>query len=336
MNFQIDALSNLAIQTLAEPVDGTFDDQFDDTTEVATSTAIAVTGGEAVLAGAPGSYSSSGTLFSIAVNPGTLASWDTFSYQSRTPSNTSVLVHVYDRTGTTTPTLIPDSVLPGNSTGFAQGSVDISAIDPSTYQELALGATLTSSDTATTSAILNWNVSYTASQAAIGNVPLTLTGAKTIGTTASSAPVYKYKSSFSTDGSGQKQLTGLEWDAYSVVLNTSSYDIAEACNDIPYALEPGVSETLTLTLAPATTYSLRVDVVDATGAHIPNASVTLSRPAFNSTQVTSLCGQTFFNSGLTSATDYSVAVTATGYVDQTVTDVTVSASNAITVTMASS
>jgi hypothetical protein len=123
---------------------------------------------------------------------------------------------------------------------------------------------------------------------------------------------------------------------YDIQVTNPAYDVAEACKNIPYALAPGVTETLTLTLAPATTYSFRISVMDTAGNEIPNASVQLSRGGFDQTKITSSCGQAMFNSGLSSAVDYSLAVTAFGYVSQTLSALTVDGAESIIVTLVGS
>lgn len=336
MNFQIDELSDLRVKTKGLPTTGSFKDLFDDSSLVSTTTQITIAGGDAKLQGAPGSYSSNGTLYSTAITPGTLASWDTIYYQATKPANTDILVRVYNRTGTTTPTLIPDTDLPGNSAGFAPGSMNITSLNVGTYQSLALGATLTSSNTATTSTLFEWGVTYTVSQSVLASIPFTLTSTKKIGTDASAQPVYKYVKSFTTNGSGENAITNLEWDVYTVQVTDASYDVAEACNDIPYTLDPGVDESLTLTLAAATANSLRVRVVDSSGDEVPNATVDLTRSGYSDSKETSVCGQAFFNSSVPSATDFTLSVHAYGYVDQSATNVSVSGDQVVTVTLVGS
>lgn len=336
MNFQIDQLSNLTVETLDLPTSGKFEDLFNSTSTIATSTGIAVASGVAKLQGSSGSYSPSGTLFSTSINPGTLAVWQTVLYQAAAPSNTGIVVRVYDKTGTTTPKLIPDSALPGNSAGFAPGSVDISSLNIATYRELALAAFLSSSDAAVTPTLTQWAITYTISQSAIASIPFKLTSSKTIGTNASAQPVYKYQKSLTTNGSGNIAVNNLEWGIYDVALNTGSYDIAEACRNIPYSLSPGVTDTLKLTLAPASADTFRVNVVDTDGNEVPNADVTLSRSGFTSTKSTSLCGQAFYNSGVSAAVDYTLDVHAFGYVDQSVTNISISGDDSLVVILTDS
>jgi prepilin-type N-terminal cleavage/methylation domain-containing protein len=327
MNFQIDRLSNLTVATVGLPTNDSFDDAFDDAANIASSTNTQVSAGALMLAGAPGSFAASGDARSIAVAPGVIAAWGSATFNADIPPATNVFVRVYDASGT----LVPDADLPGNSAGFTSGTIDLSALDPASYPSLALGAALTSADAATSSALAEWSIGYTVSEPAIANVPFSITGAKVIGTSASGTPIYKYDDAFTTDGTGDVTISDLEWDSYDIAVTDPSYDIAEACENIPYALDPGVSETLKLTLAPAVANSLRVRVEDTSGVAIPNAEVTLSRPSFSETETSSTCGGAFFNSGVSSASDYDISVSATGYTPRTITAYTVSGATAITI-----
>lgn len=328
MNFQIDELSNLLVRTVGPSVDASFSDSFDDATQVAATIDADVVGGEVVLTGAPGSYPASGSLQSASSTPSVITTWGLVEWNTSIPAGTGITVQLYSVSGTTY-TLIPDGDLPGNSVGFTSGTVNIATLSPATYPTLALGALLQSSDPNSTPILYDWSIAYSVSEPSIGNVPLTLTSSKTIGLT----PIYKYQESHTTDGDGELQLEDLEWDIYDVVLDTGAYDISEACANVPYTLNPNVDDTLTLTLVPASTYSLRIHVVDTDGNPVANADVDLSRSGFSASEITSSCGQAFFNAGLASEVDYEVTVQASGYVDRTITDVSIDGTETFVITL---
>ncbi len=332
MNFQIDELSNLLVRTVGPSTDDSFSDDFSDMTNSTSSVGVEVTGGELVLSGGVGAYIPSGSTFSLPVNPGAITSWNTANWNATVPVSTTFAVQVFSVSGTTF-TLIPDIDLPGNSAGFTTGPVVLSGLSVGTYPTLALGAVLTSADVSVTPTLSDWEVAYTISEPPIASVPFTLTGSKVIGTTVMATPIYKYSGSHTTNGSGEVQLSDLEWDFYSLVLDTGVYDIQQSCPNIPYSLSPGVDETLVLTLIPATAYSLRVSVVDADGDLIPNATVDISRSGFSDSDVTSICGQVFFGTGLSLAPDYQVDVDASGYVSQAITDVNIEGAEVLQVTL---
>jgi hypothetical protein len=335
MNFQIDELSSLAVKTVGLPTTNFFEDTFASTTTIASSSQVTVVSDEVRLSGGVGSYSPLGKVFSTVIDPGTFTSWGAVSFESNTPGSTDLMLHIYDATSSTSPVLIPDSELPGNSAGFTGSTINLLALDSTTYPQIILGATLSTSNSSQTPSLGEWKVTYTTAQPVLASIPVTLTGAKTVGTTAGGLPVYKYLNSFSTNGSGLYTLSNVEYDVYTVVMTDPSYDIVESCRAIPYVLRPGVTETLTLTLAPASTYSLNVRVVDSSGVEIPDADVTFSRPSFNESQSASACGQAYFGIGLTSATNYVLDVAAFGYVDQSIIDVAIAGNETMTVTLVS-
>lgn len=320
MNFQIDELSDLTVRTIEPPTYGQFSDTFTDAVNVASSTNVTVASGNVELSGGAGSYASSGIVISTSTAPATIVRWHTAEYSTSTPAFSALLVHIYDVSGTGEYTLVSETDLPGNTAGFTSGLIDLSALSLASHPRLAIGARFTSSDVNVTPVLKDWSISYVTTESVIGSVPFTLTGAKLIGTMPS---VYKYSESHITSGGGDITLTDLEWDLYDLSLDTNAYDIAEACADIPYTLNPGVSETLTLTLEPSKSDTLRVSVVNESGDSVFGAQVVLSRPSFTRTEMTSACGQVFFNSGVSDENDYQITVTRSGYVTKTVTPVDV-------------
>jgi len=332
MNFQIDELSNIHVRTVGPATNGSFEDFFADMSKVYGATSTEVIAGDVVLTSAAGLYASSGTLLSIPDEPTPFTAWDSVNWNSTVPSGTALTIQVYGVTETNTYTLIPDADLPGNSLGFATSPIDISMLNTGTYPVLALEATFSSSDTATTSALHDWKITHLISEPSIGNIPFTLTGSKIIGMNASGSPIYKFNENYTTGGTGSIDVSNLEWDLYTVSLGTSAYNISNACSGLPLTLAPGVNEILTMTLVPATQYSLRVTVLNTSGNPISGASVTLSRSGFTHTEMTSSCGQVFFNTGIAPETDYAVSVQASGYVDKNISDVVIDGTNNISIT----
>ena len=184
--------------------------------------------------------------------------------------------------------------------------------------------------------MLQWKVTYTTLQPVLANIPFRLTSTKSIGTDSSAQPVRKYKKTFTTDGTGNISIPNLEYDLYNIDVTNLSYAVAEACKTIPYALKPAVTENVLLTLTSATTYAMRVRVVDNAGVEIPNADVTLSSGAFNQTKTSSACGQVYFSTAMGAASDYVLTVRAFGYVDQTLTAIIVDGQESQTVTLVGS
>jgi len=332
MNFQIDRLSDFTIVTNDIPTTGSFEDLFDDVSKIASSTGVTVSGGSVILSSVSGNFVSSGSFFSSVLAPTPLSSWDTFSISSTVPAQTTLKVHVYDATNGTL-VLIPDSALAGNSTGFSVGTLVLSTLSTTTYQTIAFGAVLTSANPAVTPSITQLRATYTQTQLKLPIIAFTLTGAKKIGTLLDLSPVYKYKKLHTTNGNGILVVPDLEWDVYDIAVTNASYDIREACTDEPYTLAPNGNYTLKLTLAPATAQNIRVKVLTSAGVGIPDSQVELRRGGFSQVKQTSVCGQTYFDSGVTSASDYELEVQALGYATQIVTAVNISGDSVATVTL---
>ncbi len=326
VSFSIDELSDLTLVTRGTPVTNTNGDTFTDNSLLQTENNTTVIGGAIVLTDVAGVYNSPGDVTATATVPTTLNRWLTINSDIVTPANTNAYVQLYSVDTAGVYTLIPDTDLPGNSTGFGTGVVDISGLAVGTYDQLALGATLSTTDTAVTPEIRSWEISYEESAPVIAGVTVDLVGNKTIGTSASATPIYKYSSSTVTNGSGSAVLTDLEWDLYGITVDGASegYDIAEACANIPYALNPNVDDTVLLTLQPHVSNTLRIYVEDTAGNPVPGADVRMQRTGFDVTKTTSVCGQVFYNSGLGVFSDYDIDVTAAGYLPENVTNVSVS------------
>ena len=75
-------------------------------------------------------------------------------------------------------------------------------------------------------------------------------------------------------------------------------------------------------------------VINASGISIPDAQVELRRSGFSRIQNTSLCGQTYFDGGVSSASDYELEVQALGYTTQILTGVTISGDSVSTLILA--
>lgn len=328
MNFQIDQLSTLTVRTVEPATTGNFIDSFDDASLIDVANNITLVSGDAVLVGGPGAYVSAGTVFSTSTTPTGIDRWDVATWDAVVPGSGTVLVRVYAVSGGSY-TLVPDTDLPGNAAGFTGGSAILTGIDVGTYPTLALGAAFTTTNATETPQLHSWSFAYTTDEPPIGAVPFILESTKIIGNT----PVYKYSETHQTDGSGAVTIGDLEWDSYKVTLTGGGYDIAQACAALPFVLEPNTTDTLTLTLVPNTTRTLRVRVVNTSGNPIASADVELSRSGFSETGETSACGQRFFNTSLADETDYTVAVSASGYDSATVTNVAIHGDETLTVTL---
>lgn len=313
--FAIDLLTSLTLRTFTPVATTTFSDSFSSGASLALMTNTVISGGSIVLAGGPINYVPSGSAVSSTIAPTYLYAWSSASSTSSTPGGTTAAIHIVDGTGA----LVPDAILAGNSTGYT-GTVDLSGISTSTYPSLALRADLTTNATSTTPAITDWGLSYLRGPVPLPNIPFSLTGTKTTGTTGAGNSIYKTIVSTSTNATGVNQLS-LEWDSYSLTLN--GYDTVDACNAPPYVLAAGSVSESSLYLTTATTNSLLVSVRDSTGAAIDDATVTVSKSGYSKTVQTSSCGGAYFGN-LAAASTYTITVSKTGYTTDTNTNVDIS------------
>jgi hypothetical protein len=245
------------------------------------------------------------------------------------PAGTTILYRVYDGSGTT---LIPDSVLPGNSAGFSTSPINISSLSTSTYPSVRLDAQFTS--TSAQPSVDSWSLGYSYGPTPLSSLQFTLTGAKTIGT-GPSGTLYKYQQLLNSGTGGSIPVGLLEWDTYTATVNgtTTGYDISDSCAPQPISLSAGASVVNNLYFMPHTVNSLLVDVrSSASGAYIPGATVTLSRTGFSTSATTDSCGQAFF-SGLTSSSLYTVSTAATGYTTNNTSNVSVGGQSHISITL---
>jgi prepilin-type N-terminal cleavage/methylation domain-containing protein len=327
MNFFIDSLSTFTITTLSGKTSSSTTYSFATLGQVASSSAVAANSNALVLTSSAGVYASSGMAYLTPIVPTTIAGWDVLTVSATTSINTSVLVSLY--TGTSTYTIIPDSDLPGNSAGFAASTIILNTLSAITYPNLVVQARLATASSTLTPQLGGVQVSYVTTKTVIPNAALTIHGDKTIGTLLDTSLVYKFSSSTTTNGSGVRVLNSIEWDAYTVT--PSGYDIAEACPANPVAVPAHSSTSLELVLVANTSDNLRVVVQQSSGGALAGATVSLARSGYSDTAATSACGQVFF-SGLTSASDYTLTVSAPGYTTQNFTNVSVSGDVVQTVT----
>ena len=314
--FAIDLLASLTLSTFSPAATTAFSDTFADASNLSGETNTQVAGGALVLT----SQSLAGSALSIPIAPNGLDGWGILSADISTPSGTSVLVRVADAAGNP----LPDTVLPGNGDGFSTFPVSLTGIATSSYPELTLLASLTSNSTTTTPSLLDWSLSHTSGPLPLPNIAFTLTGTKTIGTDASSTPIYKTVVNDTTGAAGQKT-ESLEWDAYALTLGTS---LIESCPSAPYQLAPASATSTALIVGVPSTNTLPILVENTASSSIGDAKVVLTTSGYAATIPTSSCGLAYFN-GLTAGT-YAATVSAPGYATTTIPAINVSGQTATT------
>ena len=321
--FAIDKLATLTLASFSPAVTTMFTDAFASSANLASMNQTQVSGGTLTLASqpAPIGYALSGSARSISISPSGLDGWGILDASLTTPPGTTAVVRVDDGAGTP----IPDAVLPGNSTGFSTFPVSLTGLATSSYPQLSLEALLSTNATTTAPTISSWSLSHTEGPLPLPNIAFTLTGAKTIGTDANNAPLYKTIVSDTTGAAATKTET-LEWDVYTPSFGSSP--LIESCTAAPYQLMPGTATTTALIFGTPTTNTLPVVVTTTAGDTIPNAKVVLTTGGYAATVPTSSCGFAYF-SGLASST-YALTVSAPGHATTTVANVSVTGHAAAT------
>lgn len=315
ITFAIDFLSEKTVETYEWLADNSFDDDFTNSNALSSLYQADVIGGSVALGiDGMGDYYALGGATSTPIAPAELGAWESFSWSLTTPAGTDVVYQVLYEESAGNWTLIPDSDLPGNSVGFSSSPVDLSGLSTATYPGIEVQAVLTSSDPTATPLVHEWSVSYEET-VPLPNIGFHMQGTKTIGSDSSNEPIYKYSVQHTTDGSGELTLQNLEWDTYAITVDGAAegYDIRESCPLAqPRPIDPGVATTTLLYLVPHTTHALNVSVVSNTNEVIEGASVNVERTGYDETELTSACGQAFF-AGLTSASNYTLTVTAPSF-----------------------
>lgn len=155
--------------------------------------------------------------------------------------------------------------------------------------------------------------SVDAACAVLPNVVFSLVGMKLIGTPA----ILKYPSqSFTTNAAGTYSLPNMEWDTYSALLTSASFDLAGTTLLPTFNLNPNETKSLKLVVVPHVNRALLVTVKDSLNNVVDGATVRLQKSGFDQTKSTntgtcSTPGQVFWN-GLSSGT-YTLTISKAGF-----------------------
>jgi len=332
--FSIDVVSEKIVQTFRRIEEAVWDDSFNDSSKIASTASTTISSGSLSLE----SSATVGTAQSISVAPSYLYSWNTLYWESVEPVGSSATFRLY-YIGGSGPEIIPEENLPGNAAGFTASPVDISNLSTTIYPVLIIHTTLIGEGGVTDPEVEEYHVSYDSGPIPLPNIAFSMRGSKTIGTDGTGVAIYKYDENLSSGASASYSSQTIEWDTYIVEVDGSAigYDIAESCDPQPKSINPNTSVTTKLYLADHTTNSLRVNVVNDSGALLEDAQVRLYRGAYDETTTTSNCGGTFFNAlsaGTGAGGDvYSLDVILAGYDSITAQSTDVSGASVISVVL---
>ena len=331
MNFQIDKTSDVNVTILTDRTATSSSETFTDATNIVASTTTGVVAGQLQLEITGGVYAPSGDAWLTPMTPATIEHWGVVAFNPVRPNQTDIRIQFY--TSTDTSDIIDDSILPNNSTGFTGPYIDLQSLRGVAYPTIVPRIILSTANTSLTPTLDELVISYADSVTPFANGDFTVRGSKSIGTRLDASVVPKLLISTSTNGSGQRTLSNIEWDEYTVMVTGKA--ISEACPGNPFSLAPDSTLGLTLMTVNSTPHNARIEVVDATGQAVIGATVRLSRTGYNSIISTGWCGQSFFG-GLTQAGDYSLEVVAPGYITSVTDPFSVSGTSVQKITLVAS
>ncbi len=239
ISFSIDILSSFSIDSLSLWGTESFSDSFNNESKISEKSDLAVDGGKIELATSSEGYLSSGYLLSTDISPANLIRWDKFSFTAQESLETDLKYQVYYASGTEW-ILIPDTDLPGNSTGLDNSPVDLSTLVTTTYSQLKLKGNFSTNSTSSTPTLYDWQVFWITSEPiSISNALFNLNGTKIVGKDIGDNPIYKYSVATSTDSSGHLELQNLEWDSYTFSTANPNLDlISTSPTPQPIGLSP--------------------------------------------------------------------------------------------------
>jgi type II secretory pathway pseudopilin PulG len=308
ISFSIDRVSIFSVETRAKE---SFDDDFVNYSKISDQSGIVVSNGEVTLAKSGNDYLNNGYLISQEISPSNLVGWGYLFWQDEEPDFTDIKYQVLYATGTSFE-LVPDSDLPGNSQGFDEAPVDISALDTLKYSKLKIKASLSTQDVTVTPTLFDWHLAY--NTALIGNIDFHLRGAKTIGTDVNDQPVYKYSKDHTSEASGYLNISNLEWDSYTFsATSTTGMDLVNVFpSPQPIDLLAGTTTKVSLYFQAANTLLVKVYDASSTqpifGANVRVYSQSLS---YDNSKPTDELGRAFFVPF--EAGSYNLEVWAEGY-----------------------
>ncbi len=117
----------------------------------------------------------------------------------------------------------------------------------------------------------------------ISDITFTLQGTRLIGT---EPDVLKYNASSTTDISGEKIIEDLDWDTYTMTLDTPSYALLGTATSTIITLNASSTPDYKLTLAPKESSNLLITVKDDTGLALSGVTIELIQNASSTIEVT--------------------------------------------------
>jgi len=296
-SFSIDRLGSFSIDTYSTWGTASFSDSFNDETKISSTSSVLVSGGKVELEStSENGYTDSGYVISKTISPSNLDKWSQLIWSDfKNPATTTIKYQLLYFDGSLWAP-IPESDLPGNSSGFENSPVNLTSLSTTTYPQLRIKANLSTQDASTTPSLYSWQITWLDTNASpIGNISFDLRGEKIVGKDASENPIYKYSASYTTDSNGHKDINNLEWDLYTFSIPSSTgLDLVGTDPSLqPINLSPGVNQSVKLYIDAENSLLITVQNND-TLEPIFSASVRLYKTGYDKTQYTNEKGQTLF------------------------------------------
>jgi len=299
ITFEIDKVSTMRVRTLTTFSEEFFTDYFENENKISGSENVIVGGGQVRLAtDTEGYYYSQGHILSVEISPTRLIKWQTFfAVEEEEENGTDLKYQFYFASGTDW-LLIPDDILPGNSQGIDESSIDLSHLSTTTYFSLKIKAIFSPDSSRLQTPLLHaWQISWQSSNPSpIPNVQFDMKGEKIIGRDSQDNPVYKFSITTSTDSTGTILFSNLEWDRYTISnFKRGERDLELVTSSVSLPLDLPPDTHLNVDLYLQAQNSLLVSVLDKdTLEPIFSATTTLTSNNFEETQLTNLSGQALF------------------------------------------
>ncbi|GEM_PF-697871 len=330
ITFIIDPLSDLDISTALAWNGDSFFDTFLSEDKISVIENLVISNGQVILAtSSPISYFDSGYLESTPIVPGPITEWYDFEWSDSEDADTNILYQVFYATSSNW-LLVPDSDLPGNSSGFDISPVDFSQMDINKYVELKIRADFSTDDVVQTPFLYEWRIAWkNGLETMISNVSFDIRGDKTVGTDGDENPIYKYSETLTSDSEGHKLISDLETDDYyfsNFTKDGSPLNINSGLSPMPFNLSSSTSTNYTLFLE--SDNSLLVKVKDASSTEpVFGAGVWLSNQGlgYDVSLTTNESGEALFLPLQISA-NYVLEIQAQNYYGETI-PITVSGNN---------
>ena len=314
ISFQIDRVSSVMLQAFNAGDGAQFLYDFIATGSEIQYSDTELLSNQLVLASTAGEYVATGTALLPPLTATDISRWEVFRYDVVANLGTEVRTQFFGGSSTSTLALISNTDLPNNETGIPGTVVDISQLNSVDYPILQPLFILESTVATTTPQVSNAQFNYISNETDAGVLDVRMRGTKVIGLSSEGENILKFDRILTTNTDGELFLDDTEWDEYDIEVINGNV-IRQSCPHVPFRVSPNSSNSISLTIIPEPTRSLRVGVLDNDRNPIYGADVTLvqTSTSFSELTNTGVCGQVWFSEGVLEGSDYELQISAPGF-----------------------